>query len=92
MRQGADPGDGGHKPALRAISPGLHFVSTPIGAARDITLRALDVLAQADLVLAEDTRVTGKLLNAYGLSAKLERHDEHAAEQQTHRRERAVRF
>jgi 16S rRNA (cytidine1402-2'-O)-methyltransferase len=42
-------------------------VSTPIGNLRDITLRALDVLAQADLVLAEDTRVTAKLLNAYGL-------------------------
>ncbi|MFM7442937.1 MAG: rRNA (cytidine-2'-O-)-methyltransferase, partial [Tabrizicola sp.] len=33
---------------MRAIPPGLHFVSTPIGAARDITLRALDVLAGAD--------------------------------------------
>jgi 16S rRNA (cytidine1402-2'-O)-methyltransferase len=55
-------------------------VATPIGHLRDITLRALDVLAAADLVLAEDTRVTGKLLSAFGLSAKLERHDEHAAE------------
>jgi 16S rRNA (cytidine1402-2'-O)-methyltransferase len=55
-------------------------VATPIGNLRDITLRALDVLAAADLVLAEDTRVTGKLLAAYGLKAKLERHDEHAAE------------
>jgi len=55
-------------------------VATPIGNLRDITLRALDVLAGCDLVLAEDTRVTGKLLSAYGISAKLERHDEHAAE------------
>jgi len=62
------------------LAPGLYVVATPIGNLRDITLRALDVLAQADLVLAEDTRVTGKLLSAYGLSAKLERHDEHAAE------------
>lgn len=62
------------------LAPGLYVVATPIGNLRDITLRALDVLARADLVLAEDTRVTGKLLSAFGLSAKLERHDEHAAE------------
>lgn len=62
------------------LAPGLYVVATPIGNLRDITLRALDVLAGCDLVLAEDTRVTGKLLSAFGISAKLERHDEHAAE------------
>jgi len=62
------------------LAPGLYVVATPIGNLRDITLRALDVLAAADLVLAEDTRVAGKLLQAYGLSAKLERYDEHGAE------------
>lgn len=62
------------------LAPGLYVVATPIGNLRDITLRALDVLAAADLVLAEDTRVAGKLLSAYGLSKKLERYDEHAAE------------
>lgn len=62
------------------LAPGLYVVATPIGNLRDITLRALDVLKQADLVLAEDTRVTAKLLAAFGLKAKLERHDEHAAE------------
>jgi 16S rRNA (cytidine1402-2'-O)-methyltransferase len=62
------------------LAPGLYVVATPIGNLRDITLRALDVLAGADLVLAEDTRVAGKLLQAYGLSAKLERYDEHGAE------------
>jgi 16S rRNA (cytidine1402-2'-O)-methyltransferase len=62
------------------LAPGLYVVATPIGNLRDITLRALDVLAAADLVLAEDTRVAAKLLSAYGLSAKLERYDEHAAE------------
>lgn len=69
-------------PALsdKPLESGLYVVSTPIGNLRDITLRALDVLAAADLVLAEDTRVTAKLLNAYGLKAKLERYDEHAAE------------
>jgi 16S rRNA (cytidine1402-2'-O)-methyltransferase len=62
------------------LAPGLYVVATPIGNLRDITLRALDVLAACDLVLAEDTRVTAKLLSAFGLSKKLERYDEHGAE------------
>jgi 16S rRNA (cytidine1402-2'-O)-methyltransferase len=62
------------------LAPGLYVVATPIGNLRDITLRALDVLHAADLVLAEDTRVTGKLLAAFGISARMERYDEHAAE------------
>src|SRR6201993_700255 len=62
------------------LAPGLYVVATPIGNLRDITLRALDVLAAADLVLAEDTRVSGKLMAAYGLSTRLERYDEHSAE------------
>jgi 16S rRNA (cytidine1402-2'-O)-methyltransferase len=62
------------------LAAGLYVVSTPIGNLRDVTLRALDVLRGCDLVLAEDTRVTGKLLAAFGISAKLERYDEHAAE------------
>ena len=67
------------QPPPRPVAPGLYLVATPIGNLRDITLRALDVLAAADLVLAEDTRVTGKLLSAYGLKAKLERCDDHAS-------------
>lgn len=66
-------------PPARPVSPGLYLVATPIGNLRDMTLRALDVLAAADLVLAEDTRVTAKLLTAYGLRAKLERCDDHAS-------------
>ncbi|HEX6860887.1 MAG TPA: 16S rRNA (cytidine(1402)-2'-O)-methyltransferase [Caulobacteraceae bacterium] len=62
------------------LESGLYVVATPIGNLRDITLRALDVLNAADLVLAEDTRVTGKLLSAYRLSRKMLRYDEHAAE------------
>ena len=69
-------------PALSDVplEPGLYVVATPIGNLRDITLRALDVLAGCDLLLAEDTRVTGKLLSAYGLSKTMLRYDEHAAE------------
>ncbi|WP_374275078.1 16S rRNA (cytidine(1402)-2'-O)-methyltransferase [Brevundimonas sp.] len=67
-------------PPPRPVSPGLYLVSTPIGNLRDITLRALDVLAAADLILAEDTRVTAKLLTAYGLKRPLRRADDHASE------------
>jgi len=67
------------QPPPRPVEPGLYLVATPIGNLRDMTLRALDVLAAADLVLAEDTRVTAKLLSAYGLKARLERCDDHAS-------------
>jgi 16S rRNA (cytidine1402-2'-O)-methyltransferase len=59
------------------LKPGLYIVSTPIGNLRDITLRALDVLASADAVWAEDTRVTAKLLTAYGVSARLRPYNDH---------------
>ena len=49
----------------------LYVVATPIGNLRDITLRALDILAKVDRVVAEDTRNTSVLLNHYGLSTKL---------------------
>lgn len=69
-------------PALddRPLEPGLYLVATPIGNLRDVTLRALDVLHAADLVLAEDTRVTAKLLNAYAIKARLQRYDDHAGQ------------
>lgn len=67
-------------PPPKPVSPGLYLVATPIGNLRDITLRALDVLAAADLVLAEDTRVTARLLAAYGINKKLVRYDDHIGE------------
>lgn len=52
----------------RKIPPGLHFVATPIGAARDITLRALDLLAGADVLAAEDTRTLRHLMEIHGIA------------------------
>jgi 16S rRNA (cytidine1402-2'-O)-methyltransferase len=59
---------------------GLYVVSTPIGNLRDITIRALEILAGADVVACEDTRVTAKLLNRYGISARRKAYHEHNAD------------
>ena len=64
----------------KRLAPGLYIVSTPIGNARDITLRALDVLGRADLVACEDTRVTTKLLAIHGLGAPLTAYHDHNAQ------------
>src|SRR4051812_16868561 len=60
---------------------GLHLVATPIGNLRDITLRALEVLAAADVIACEDTRVTRKLTDHYGIAAPLTAYHDHNAAQ-----------
>src|SRR5215831_14048167 len=70
----------GHSTAAPRLPAGLYLVATPIGNLRDITLRALEVLAGADRVACEDTRVTRKLFDHYGLSTPLMPYHEHNAE------------
>jgi 16S rRNA (cytidine1402-2'-O)-methyltransferase len=61
------------------LVPGLYVTATPIGNARDITLRALDVLCGCDVIAAEDTRVSAKLLAIHGISRPLVSYNDHNA-------------
>lgn len=65
-------------PIKTKLSPGLYLIATPIGNLGDMTLRGLDTLAAVDRLLCEDTRVSGKLLKAYGLSKKMMAYNDHA--------------
>ncbi len=62
-----------------SLAPGLYVVATPIGNLGDITLRALETLAAADLVACEDTRVTQKLLERYQIRATMTPYHDHNA-------------
>ncbi len=66
-RSQASGGQARRKPP--PLAAGLHIVATPIGNLRDITLRALDVLGSADVIVCEDTRVFAKLASHYGIAA-----------------------
>lgn len=66
-------------PAAGQLAPGLWLVATPIGNLGDISLRARQVLAEADLILCEDTRVTGVLLRHLGIARPLRSYHEHNA-------------
>ncbi|HEX2257531.1 MAG TPA: 16S rRNA (cytidine(1402)-2'-O)-methyltransferase [Afifellaceae bacterium] len=68
----------GQKLTAPRLAPGLYLVATPIGHLGDVTLRALDTLAAADLVACEDTRVTRKLLARYGIDRPLMAYHEHS--------------
>jgi len=64
------------------LDAGLYLVATPIGNLADISLRALAVLARADLIYCEDKRHSSRLLNHYGLQTPLRAYHEHNGEQQ----------
>lgn len=63
--------------AARPLEPALYLVSTPIGNLGDVTIRALETLAAADLIACEDTRTTRVLLDRYGIRTKLVAYHEH---------------
>jgi 16S rRNA (cytidine1402-2'-O)-methyltransferase len=69
----------GHSLAAPKAVPGLHLVATPIGHLGDITLRALETLAGVDVIACEDTRITRRLTERYGISAALTPYHEHNA-------------
>ncbi len=67
----------GHEIAAPVLEPALYLVATPIGNLSDITIRGLETLAAADVVAAEDTRVSRVLLSKYGIRQKLVACHEH---------------
>ena len=71
--------DGSGKSAGSELPAGLYVTATPIGNAADITLRALEVLKGCDLIAAEDTRVTSRLLAIYGIQKPLTAYNDHNA-------------
>src|SRR3954463_14255374 len=70
---------GGHILTAPKPVPGLHLVATPIGNLGDITLRGLQTLAGVDLIACEDTRITRRLMERYGIATRLTPYHEHNA-------------
>ena len=66
------------------LPPGLHVVATPIGNLGDLSPRAAETLCRADRILAEDTRVTAKLLRHIGSHVPMSRYDDHSSEGDRH--------
>jgi 16S rRNA (cytidine1402-2'-O)-methyltransferase len=67
------------------LAPGLHIVATPIGNLGDLGPRAADTLRHADRILAEDTRVTAKLLAHIGAKVPMSRYDDHSSDAERER-------
>lgn len=70
----------GQKFEAAPVEPGLYLVPTPIGNLADITLRALRVLATADVIYCEDTRVTRKLMTHFSIKSQLKIYNDYADE------------
>ena len=70
-----------HTVTAPSLTGGLHLVATPIGNLRDITLRALETLAAADVIACEDTRITRRLVDHYGIVTPLTPYHEHNAQE-----------
>src|SRR3974390_3535894 len=70
---------GGGPVGVPSLPGGLYLVATPIGNLGDISLRALEVLAGADVIACEDSRVTRKLIDRYGIATPLTPYHEHNA-------------
>jgi 16S rRNA (cytidine1402-2'-O)-methyltransferase len=70
----------GQAVSVRQLTGGLYVVATPIGNLGDVTLRALETLAGADVIACEDTRVTRKLLDRYGITTALTPYHDHNAD------------
>jgi 16S rRNA (cytidine1402-2'-O)-methyltransferase len=68
----------------KRLAPGLHIVATPIGNLGDLSPRAAETLQNADLILAEDTRVTAKLLRHIGAKVPMLRYDDHSSDRDRH--------
>ena len=68
------------RPVTDPLPPGLYVVATPIGNLGDLGTRAADVLRRVDRILAEDTRVTGKLLAHIGSKVPTSRYDDHSSD------------